>query len=514
MPNFTQSFVSTRDFSSAKSCDFASAILSPSAPNNGLWSLSKIPSINFRALFSKVESSDSKYATLCKEVFSQFGLVLDSATLEKALSTYSNFDNPLNPAPITSVKNAHFLELYHGATRAFKDMALAPFGVVFSELAKGEKIKDFNATNYLILTATSGDTGPATLHSFANKNHIKVVYLYPNGGTSQVQALQMQTQDAQNLNVLGINGDFDTAQSLLKSLLNDSEFLSALKSKNYALSAANSVNFGRIAFQIIYHIWGYFCLAKEGKITFGEQIYSIIPSGNFGNALGAFFAKLSGLPLAKIIIASNPNNILSELIKSGIYDISGKILHKSISPAMDILNSSNVERVLFALFGARRTNELMQSLQMTSKYELNNDELEALRGHFDCYYGSDDETLELINKAYKKDYILDPHTALGYGAYLELCKRENNPNALICSTAQWSKFAPSVCHAIESKTTKSNVDNLANHYEVLSDLEAIQKMQQKGASIGKEILGLFDKNIVHTKILEPTEVKKEILEWL
>lgn len=508
MPNFTQSFVSTRDFSSAKSCDFASAILSPSAPNKGLWSLSKIPSIDFSALFSKVESSDAKYATLCKEVFNHFGLTLDLATLEKALSTYASFDNPLNPAPITSVKNAHFLELYHGATRAFKDMALAPFGVVFSEIAKAGKIKDFNATNYLILSATSGDTGPATLHSFANKPNIKVVCLYPNGGTSQVQALQMQTQDAPNLQVLGINGDFDTAQSLLKSLLNDSDFLSALKSKNYALSAANSVNFGRIAFQIIYHIWGYFCLAKEGKIDFGEQIYCIIPSGNFGNALGAFFAKLSGLPLDKIIIASNPNNILSELIKSGIYDISNKTLHKSISPAMDILKSSNVERVLFALFGARRTNELMQSLQMTSKYELDKDELEILQKHFDCYYGSDSDTLELINKAYQKGYILDPHTALGYGAYLELSKTKNHPKALICSTAEWSKFAPSVCQAIESRL------DLGGNDRALSDLEAIQTMQQKGANIGNEILGLFHKQIVHKKVLEASEVKKEILEWL
>lgn len=516
-----QSFVSTREIptrrnDSAKSVDFPSAILSPNAPNKGLWSISQIPSIDFDSLFCLLKSTpiSHRYATLCKEVFRHFGLELDSRILQTALQSYDSFDNPSDPAPISSVGNAHFLELYHGPTRAFKDMALCPFGVIFSELIQKEQnlAKDTQRTkntaqNYLILTATSGDTGPATLHSFANKPNIKVICLYPSGGTSQVQALQMQTQNASNLKVLGINGDFDTAQSLLKGLLNDEEFLCALETKSYALSAANSVNFGRIAFQIIYHIWGYFCLVESGKIAFGEDIYCIIPSGNFGNALGAFFAKCAGLDLRQIIIASNANNILSEIITSGVYDISSKKLHKSVSPAMDILKSSNVERVLFALFGAKRTNELMQSLESTNKYALEKSELEKLQEYFGCYYGNDSDTLELVGKAYNQGYILDTHTALGYGAYLELCaKKGADTKALICSTAQWSKFAPSVLKGIESSPNSSG--------GALSDFEAIAKMREKGAEVGEEILSLFDKPIVHKEVLEPSKVKEAILSWL
>ena len=513
-----QSFVSTREIptqdssldssKSTQSVDFPSAILSPNAPNKGLWSISQIPSIDFDSLFSLLKSTptNERYATLCKEVFSHFGFTLDSKILQSALASYDSFDNPSNPAPISSVGNAHFLELYHGPTRAFKDMALCPFGVIFSELIQSRQAKDA-PQNYLILTATSGDTGPATLHSFAEKPNIKVICLYPSGGTSQVQALQMQTQNASNLKVLGINGDFDTAQSLLKALLNDREFLSALKAKSYALSAANSVNFGRIAFQIIYHIWGYFCLVESGKIACGEEIYCIVPSGNFGNALGAFFAKCAGLYLRQIIIASNANNILSEIITSGVYDISSKKLHKSVSPAMDILKSSNVERVLFALFGAKRTNELMQSLESTNKYALEKSELEKLQEYFGCYYGDDRDTLELVGKAYKQGYILDTHTALGYGAYLELCaKKGADTKALICSTAQWSKFAPSVLKGIESSANVS--------VEELSDFEAITQMRQKGAQVGEEILRLFDKPIVHKEVLEPSKVKEAILAWL
>ena len=511
-----QSFVSTREIPTqdkpTKSVDFSSAILSPNAPNKGLWSISQIPSIDFDSLFELLKSTQisHRYATLCKEVFRHFGLEMDSRILQAALQSYDSFDNPSNPAPISSVGNAHFLELYHGPTRAFKDMALCPFGVIFSNLieqAKTTKHDKEGAQNYLILTATSGDTGPATLHSFADKPNIKVICLYPSGGTSQVQALQMQTQNASNLKVLGINGDFDTAQSLLKGLLNDREFLGALEAKSYALSAANSVNFGRIAFQIIYHIWGYFCLVESGDIAFGEEIYCIIPSGNFGNALGAFFAKCAGLALRQIIIASNANNILSEIITSGVYDISNKRLHKSVSPAMDILKSSNVERVLFALFGAKRTNELMQSLESTNKYALEKSELEKLQEYFGCYYGDDRDTLELVGKAYKQGYILDTHTALGYGAYLELCaKKGADTKALICSTAQWSKFAPSVLEGIESSTNSGG--------EVLSDFEAIAQMQQRGAKVGEEILKLFDKPIVHKEVLKPSEVKEAILAWI
>ncbi len=481
-------FVSTRNAKAPK-VDFATALLSPSAPNGGLYTLESIPKIDFKPLL------DSSYEALCEEIFKILDIELAPSLLQSALSHYKSFDNPHNPAPITKLDNAYFLELYHGPTRAFKDMALCPFGEIFAQLAKQRNER------YLILTATSGDTGPATLESFANKDNIKVVCLYPKGGTSDVQALQMTTNTAKNIKVLGIQGNFDDAQSALKSLLRDEGFCSFLHTKHYALSAANSVNFGRIAFQIIYHIWGYIQLIKEGQMHYGDEIEVIIPSGNFGNALGAFFAKNMGLPISKIIIASNKNNILSEFIHTGIYDISTKSLQKTLSPAMDILKSSNVERILFALFGDKRTAELLAELEQSGKYALKANELTTLQEYFDAWWGDDEQTKHIIKLAYDKGYILDPHTAIGYGAYLARnANTKTAQKALICSTAEWSKFAPSVVESIFGKKCK--------------DAEAIALMLQNGAKIGSSIQGLFDKKIVHTQVIPKDGIKQEILQWL
>ncbi|OBV29511.1 threonine synthase [Helicobacter sp. CLO-3] len=479
-----KTLISTRD-SKAPSVDFASAILSPNAANGGLYTLPSLPHIDFEVFL------DDSYAALCEDVFGVLGIDIAPDILHAALQSYARFDTPENPAPITKLDNAFFLELYHGPTRAFKDMALCPFGEVFSALAKKRE------QNYLILTATSGDTGPATLESFANKPNIKVVCLYPRGGTSDVQALQMTTNDAKNINVIGIEGNFDDAQSLLKDLLKNAHFKSALESKGYALSAANSVNFGRIAFQIIYYIWGYLSMVKSKHIIYGEKIYVIVPSGNFGNALGVFFAKMMGLPIEQIIIASNANNILSELILTGIYDIADKKLAKTISPAMDILKSSNVERILFALFGDEETKRLLNLLESEKCYTLRPDEIACLHEHFGAWWGDDKRTRQIIKQAYEKGYILDPHTALGYGAYLELCA---NHKALICSTAEWSKFAPSVVESIFD--------------EKLSDYDAIEKMLSHGTTIGSHIKELFKKPLVHTKVLPTSDVSDAIIKWL
>lgn len=497
-------FVSTRN-ASAKQSDFIHAILYPQAPDNGLWTLQHLPHIDWSAYL------DLGYDELCKAVFENLHIMPPQSlanshtnsyanantfadALTHALKLYKHFDDPTNPAPLHKLGNAYFLELYHGPTRAFKDMALSPFGAIFASVAKDQN------KQFLILTATSGDTGPATLESFANQPNIKVVCLYPKGGTSEVQALQMITNPAQNIKVFGIDGNFDDAQSALKNLLNDKEFLQNLDSHNFSLSAANSVNFGRIAFQIVYHIWGYLQLVKNGSIKYGEKIYSVIPSGNFGNALGAFFAKKTGLPIEKIIIASNKNNILTEFIQSGIYDISTRTLQKTLSPAMDILKSSNVERILFALFGDVRTKELLNSLQQQSKYVLTKDELALLQQDFLAWWCDDCRTQSIIKSTFAKGYIIDPHTAIAYGAYQELCANSNNPKALIASTAEWSKFAPSVAESISDKK--------------LNDTQAIAKMCENGAKISPAIMALFDKPIIHKQVIHSSEIKHEILRWI
>lgn len=478
------SFTSTRD--SSQTTDFKNAILNPKANYGGLWTLRNIPRLDFE------QYQNLTYKELCKTIFKALNLELEETSLEEALQQYDFFDNPNNPAPLSIIApNLAIQELYHGKTRAFKDMALAPFGKLFSLLAQEKHQK------YLILTATSGDTGPATLDSFANLDNIEVVCLYPKGGTSDVQELQMVTQEAPNLHVFGIKGNFDDAQNILKSLIQNNDFQQELIARDYALSAANSVNFGRIAFQIIYHIWAYFCYIKSQNIAFGTPVKTIIPSGNFGNALGAFFAKKMGLPLEKIVIASNPNNILSDFINTGIYDISNKKLLQTYSPAMDILKSSNVERVLFALFGDTCTKDFMHALETKQSYALNAQQLQTLQQDFEAIYCSDSKCLEIINEFYQKNILIDPHTANAIYAYQELGSQHN----IICSTAEWSKFAPIVTKATTNKE--------------LHDKEAIDIiLSEQNTSLSTHIQDVFNKPIKHQEVLEINQVQSRILQCI
>ena len=311
-------FIETRgnDGVKEKEVSFSEAILNPSASYGGLYVPSFIPEVGSKFINSLL---NKPYKEVAKKVIQLFNIDIDNSIINKALDRYDLFDDKNEPVPLVKIEgNLYVCELWHGQTRAFKDMALQPFGVILSHLAKQQK------QNYLILTATSGDTGPAALKTFEDKEYIKVVCMYPSGGTSDVQRLQMVTSNDTNLKVIGIKGNFDDAQTALKNLLNNDEFKKTLKEKNIKLSAANSVNFGRIIFQIIYHIYSYIKLLQENIIKEDEKIDIIIPSGNFGNALGAYYAKKMGFNIDKIIIASNENNILTELFTKGEYDLRGK----------------------------------------------------------------------------------------------------------------------------------------------------------------------------------------------
>lgn len=478
-----QSFSQTRGGQSA-SISFKDSILHPKASFGGLYTLTHFPKIpNLESLLHL------DYTSLTQAIFSH--LQLDCDSLDDALTSYKNFDNPLDPAPISHLHHHFYIqELYHGPSRAFKDMALQPLGKLFTHYANNEQ--------YLLLTATSGDTGPATLESFKGIKNIKVVCIYPYQGTSDVQRLQMDTQDAKNLKVLPIIGNFDDAQQTLKNLLNQASFTQALEKKEFNLSASNSVNFGRIAFQIIYHIWGYLSLVRNQKIALGEEIYSVIPSGNFGNALGMFYAKLMGLPIRKIIIASNPNNILTDFIQKGIYDISHRKLLKTHSPAMDILKSSNVERVLFALFGSERTKSLMQNLDTHKRYSLNQQELSQLRQFFDAGFCTDEECLEQIRTLASKGKIIDPHTANAYAIATKLPK---DSKSLICSTAEWSKFSPTIAYALTGK-----------HF---NDQQAITYIaSQFHLTIPQSIANLFDRIKNSLNPIYPHQIEETIMAWL
>lgn len=488
-------FIETRgnDGKNLEKVDFSYALLNPSASFGGLYVPDILPKID-NNFFD--EYKNKNYKELAFAILKKFNIDIEDNVLQEALNLYDNFDFKNNPAPLVKIKPDLFVnELYHGPTRAFKDMALQPFGHILSHLAKKNK------KEYLILAATSGDTGPATLDTFSNKENIRVVCLYPNGGTSDVQRLQMTTQDGKNLKVLGIYGDFDDAQNALKSLLASSSFRTKLLEKNIHLSAANSVNFGRIIFQIIYHIHSYLELLRANEIQNGKNFYINIPSGNFGNALGAYYAKKMGLPVEKILIASNINNILRDFINTGVYDISKRTLLKTTSPAMDILISSNVERVLFDKFGSQRTKVLMENLAQNKAYSLSHEELKALQDDFEAIYCDDDFALKTIKEYAENKYIMDPHTATCIMAYKKL-KNKNIP-CVICSTAQWTKFAPTMLNAINEN------DFVYNDKEAIEILE--KTFHEKAPSC---IHLLFNKEILHKDTVKKEDIEKTIIDFL
>ncbi len=488
-------FIQTRGVDSTKpeTVTFSEAILSPIASFGGLYVPQKLPDLGETFL---QKHRNSSYKELAKDMLDTFEIDIDGDVIDEALSLYEKFDDAKNPVPVVKVKeNLYVSELYHGPTRAFKDIALQPFGVVLSSIAQRRN------EDYLILAATSGDTGPAALETFKNRANVKVVCLYPDGGTSDVQRLQMVTEDATNLKVIGIHGVFDDAQSALKHLLASENFKEMLQKKETKLSAANSVNFGRIIFQIIYHIHSYLELVRQGVIAMGEKIYLNVPSGNFGNALGGYYAWKMGLPVEKIIISSNENNVLTRLIRDGRYDLRECEVVTTTSPAMDILKSSNVERVLFDLLGEIRTKELMMDLEAKNFYELREDELAKLREYFDADWCSDDEGKKYIKETFEQyNYLMDPHTATCIKSYESVSKPEIT--SIIYSTAEWTKFSPTIANALTGRANMKDIDALKSISKV-ADLEIPTMIQE-----------LFAKEIAQKTVIEKEEIKTEILKFL
>ncbi len=487
-------FIETRgnDGQRPEKVSFSQAILSPMSSFGGIYVPETLPDLGSDFLSKHLASN---YKTLAKDVLSAFNLDIEEAVIDQALSLYDEFDDPANPVPVVKVEEDLFVsELYHGPTRAFKDMALQPFGLILADLALKRN------ENYLVLAATSGDTGPAALDTFKNRENVKVACLYPDGGTSDVQRLQMVTEDAENLKVIGIHGDFDDAQSALKMLLASDRFAAKLQEKNTFLSAANSVNFGRIIFQIIYHIHSYLELVRQGAISIGEEVYLDVPSGNFGNALGGYYAMKMGLPVRKILIASNRNNVLTDFINEGTYDLRDRSVIATTSPAMDILKSSNVERILYDLFGSDRTKELMLQLDSEKHYQLHADELALVQQFFAADFCNDEDGKAYIQTAFKNGYLMDPHTATCLKAY-DNCRSEPL-KTIVYSTAEWTKFSPTIANALTGEKGVRDIDALKSiAREANTEIPAI-------------INALFDKEIAQKTVIDKENIEQEVLDFL
>lgn len=405
-------------------------------------------------------------------------------------------------APIVKLDDSvYILELWHGPTFAFKDVALT----LLPNLLKLSKQKAQVKDNILILTATSGDTGKAALEGFKNIDGIKIAVLYPTDNVSKHQKLQMMIQDGNNVLALGIKGNFDDAQTSVKKIFCDEQAVAEFKKHGYILSSANSINWGRLLPQIIYYFSTYLDLCEIGEIKLGEKINFTVPSGNFGNILAGFYAKKMGLPINKLICASNTNNVLTDFLTQGRYDCRRE-LEKTISPSMDILISSNTERLIYEL--SNRNDETvksrMQQLKTGGEYSLTESELQEIKSTFFADYANDIQTRETLNNVYlEKDYLMDPHTAVAMTVYNSYLLSEEDPTkTVIISTANPYKFAPDVLDALEYSVPND-------------DLKAIKKLNSKtGFYIPEDVLKAFEKPILHKKVVEKDEIMNELMDFI
>lgn len=397
--------------------------------------------------------------------------------------------------PLVELSDGYILELFNGPTSAFKDVGLS----MLPQLIKTALAKVAIKEDILILTATSGDTGKAALEGFKDVDRTKIMVFYPNHGVSTIQEAQMRTQKGQNTKVCAIEGNFDDAQSGIKSIFVDEAFKAELKAKGLRLSSANSINIGRLIPQMVYYVYGYIKLVTMGKIKMGEEVNFIVPTGNFGNILAGYYAKQIGLPVHKLVCASNENNVLYDFLQNGTYDRNRGFL-KTISPSMDILISSNLERLLYYVSGNDNeyVNALMNDLSSKGKYTIKKEMLDQIQKDFACGYASNEDTKKTIKKIYEKDgYLLDPHTAVAYKVLLDTVDTDHKN--IVLSTASPYKFTKSVYDSLYNTSDEDEFTLMKSLYEKTS------------VSIPKNLCDLEKQMILHSDVIEKNEMREYVL---
>ena len=472
----------------------AEAIKRGLAEDGGLYMPTSIPKVDLDFIAKMVEETYSERAF---KVLSLYLTDYNSETLhaicEKAYSAERFVGGA---APIYSLNDKiDVLELWHGPTCAFKDMALQIMPMLLSEALKmtGEK------NDALILVATSGDTGKAALEGYRDVDKIRIMVYYPENGVSAMQKLQMASQEGSNVNVVAIKGNFDDAQTGVKEIFASKEIAAKLLEKNTFLSSANSINWGRLVPQVAYYFSAYCDMVKEKRIKLGDEISVVVPTGNFGNIFAAHLARAMGLPVKKLICASNKNSVLTDFIEDGVYD-KNREFFTTISPSMDILVSSNVERLLSLVAGETGTADYMAALKNDGKYVLSDDEKAAVKAGFAAGFTTEEETAETIKATFDTyNYLIDTHTAVAMKCANDYIKAGNNEQVLVVSTASPYKFASSVIEALGKKC----------------ELEAVLAPEELEAYSGKEIplplVKLHEKRIRFDKSIEKTEMANEVL---
>lgn len=475
------------------------AILKGLSEDGGLFVPERIPALDK----SLKELAKMSYQQVAYEVMKLFFTDFTEEELQHCIeSAYDEkFDTP-EIAPIVEAQGAYYLELFHGATIAFKDMALSILPHLLITAARKNKVHN----EIVILTATSGDTGKAALAGFADVKGTRIVVFYPKNGVSPIQEKQMVTQKGENTYVVGIHGNFDDAQTGVKKIFGDKELEAYMQEKGFQFSSANSINIGRLIPQVAYYVYAYAKLLAEEKITEGEKINVVVPTGNFGNILAAFYAKNMGLPIEKLICASNENKVLFDFFRTGIYDRNRKFVLTS-SPSMDILISSNLERLIYYIAGndADKTSELMAALSSGGVYEITKEMKEKLSDFYGGY-ATEQETAKTIHDLYEDTgYVIDTHTAVAasvYGKYKEQTK--DMAKTVIASTASPYKFTRSVISAIDPAYDESMGD-----FELVDRLQALS-----GVKVPRAIEEIRKAPVLHDHICEKDQMKQTVMDFL
>jgi threonine synthase len=426
---------------------FTEALLDGMAPGGGLYVPERLPSLTASDL---VRFSTLSYADRAAAIFEAFALDVapDRIADIAALAYGDTFDDP-EVAPVRDLGEGRFvLELWHGPTLAFKDMALQCMPLFFSEALETAHAAGTTDLDFLILVATSGDTGVAALNGFADRAHTRIAVSYPDAGVSAIQERQMTTQPGGNLTVFAVEGDFDTCQSAVKSVFDDGAFATGLAARHgLAMSSANSINWGRLLPQIVYYVSAYADMAARRHVAAGAPIDVCVPTGNFGDILAGFYAKRMGVPIRRLLCASNTNKVLTDFIDTGVYDISGRDLVKTPSPSMDILVSNNLERLLLDLCGdAAVVRGWMKLLGVARRFSVDGETLVRMQEEFAGSWVDNDTCLRTIGEVQReKGYLMDPHTAVAWTVAGRLA---TDVPVLVVSTAHWSKFAADVVRGL------------------------------------------------------------------
>jgi len=470
------------------------AILQGLAPDGGLYVPNAIPALDV----DLNTLAEMDYRGIAYLVMSRFLSDYTEEELKDCIDKAydSKFDTE-EIAPVVKKGQAFYMELFHGATIAFKDMALSILPHLLTKAARKNGIKE----EIVILTATSGDTGKAAMAGFADVPGTRIIVFYPKGGVSHVQELQMVTQKGDNTFVVGVHGNFDDAQTGVKKMFNDKALREHLLKNGFRFSSANSINIGRLVPQVAYYVWAYSRLLKNGSVKAGEKINFVVPTGNFGNILAGYYAKLMGLPVDKLICASNDNKVLFDFFKTGIYNRNREFILTS-SPSMDILISSNLERLIYRICGGSEelNRQYMKDLNEKGVYTLNISQIANLQD-FVPGYASENENAEEIKRVYEETgYVMDTHTGVASCVYRKYCEEtaDETPTVIV-STASPYKFARSVMTAIDPSCEGKD------DFALIRDLNRIS-----GVDIPDAIKQIMDAQVRHNTVCEVADMEHTV----